>query len=163
MRSISVTFLPVVFSWLILSLFPAETEPFPVHRSFVKTTSKLKAGHPSDSFNNFLEHQDDFDPELRQALLAISEACSEISRRLAILPLQRNDDDVGGSVNVQGETQKEMDVVANDIFMEKLRPIVAALASEEEDTIVTGKGRHFEVAFDPLDGSSNLDVNLPTG
>ena len=70
----------------------------------------------------------------------------------------------GGAVNVQGETQKGMDVVANDLFVSALTGHVAAMASEEEETAIAGAAnRKYEIAFDPLDGSSNLDTNLPTG
>lgn len=70
-----------------------------------------------------------------------------------------------GNVNVQGELQKPMDVLFNEIMINRLQPIVAAMASEEEEEILLGavEGSHYEVAFDPLDGSSNLDVNIPTG
>ncbi|VEU45312.1 unnamed protein product [Pseudo-nitzschia multistriata] len=89
-------------------------------------------------------------------------------------------------VNIQGEQQNRMDVISNNIFIENLGSVdaVVAMASEEEDTVIlnprsygneerdadraridevhsTGTG--YEIAFDPLDGSGNLDVNLPTG
>lgn len=57
-----------------------------------------------------------------------------------------------------------MDVVANDLFVSALTGHVAAMASEEEETAIAGAAnRKYEIAFDPLDGSSNLDTNLPTG
>ncbi len=68
--------------------------------------------------------------------------------------------------NVQGETQKKMDVIANDLLKKFLldNPLVAGLASEEEDLPVAGnpKGRYL-VTFDPLDGSSNIDINVSVG
>jgi fructose-1,6-bisphosphatase I len=73
------------------------------------------------------------------------------------------------SENVQGETQKKMDVISNEIFMEALQHNghVAGLASEEEDEICQlpeGAPRgHYLVLFDPLDGSSNIDVNVSVG
>lgn len=69
-----------------------------------------------------------------------------------------------GSVNVQGEKQLKMDVIANDIFMRCLgsRANVAVLASEEQDepTILrrAKDGGKYCVLFDPLDGSSTLDT-----
>ena len=69
-----------------------------------------------------------------------------------------------GSVNVQGEPQLKMDVIANDIFMRCLgsRASVAVLASEEQDepTILrrARDGGKYCVLFDPLDGSSTLDT-----
>ncbi|MBW6423772.1 class 1 fructose-bisphosphatase [Rhizobium sp. XQZ8] len=68
--------------------------------------------------------------------------------------------------NVQGETQKPLDVISNEILLEACRksPAVAFAVSEELDTEVevhaAGK---YAVIFDPLDGSSNLDVNVTVG
>lgn len=72
------------------------------------------------------------------------------------------------SVNVQGEDQKKLDVVANDIFLRKGREsgVLAAMVSEElEDIVVVDNApdaRH-GLIFDPLDGSSNLEVNGAVG
>lgn len=73
------------------------------------------------------------------------------------------------STNVQGETQKKLDVIANDIFVRHCSNCnrVAALVSEEVDEVYwlkdAPKAGDFLVYFDPLDGSSNLDVNLSVG
>ncbi len=74
-----------------------------------------------------------------------------------------------GSENVQGETQKKLDVITNDIFIEATEwsGHYAALASEEMDDIYPipaqyPKGKYL-VSFDPLDGSSNIDVNISVG
>ncbi|PIE00651.1 MAG: class 1 fructose-bisphosphatase [Thiothrix nivea] len=74
-----------------------------------------------------------------------------------------------GSENVQGEVQKKMDIIANDVFIEALETTghVAALASEEMETVYhlpadRKRGRYL-VTFDPLDGSSNIDVNVTVG
>lgn len=64
--------------------------------------------------------------------------------------------------NIQGEIQKELDVVANEIIKDVLLEsgYVKAISSEEEDTSVVGNpdGKYL-VSFDPLDGSSNIEVN----
>ena len=68
--------------------------------------------------------------------------------------------------NVQGETQKKMDVISNDILKQVLldNPLVAGIASEEEDEPVAGNaGGKYLVTFDPLDGSSNIDINVSVG
>lgn len=102
--------------------------------------------------------------ELANVLVAVAEACGEISNQLKLLPLVEQEKDFNRSINVQGEEQKPMDLIANDIFLSKLKTMVAACASEEEDSIVQGDSiRRYEIAFDPLDGSSNLDVSVPTG
>ncbi len=74
-----------------------------------------------------------------------------------------------GSENVQGEAQQKLDVVANDAMMECLgsREGVAALVSEEDESAVVvdgdpATGRYIFI-FDPLDGSSNIDVNVNVG
>lgn len=71
--------------------------------------------------------------------------------------------------NVQGETQKELDVISDEIFQEIVggNPHLAALVSEEVDEVnwrkPNPKAGDFVVYYDPLDGSSNLDVNLSVG
>lgn len=68
--------------------------------------------------------------------------------------------------NIQGEVQKELDVVANELIKDILLEsgFVKAISSEEEDTSVPGEesGR-FLVSFDPLDGSSNIEINSLIG
>ncbi len=75
---------------------------------------------------------------------------------------------LAGSENVQGEEQKKLDVVANDIFlhMNSLGGNYAAMASEELEEIHTVRGNvdgRYLLLFDPLDGSSNIDVNISVG
>lgn len=68
--------------------------------------------------------------------------------------------------NVQGETQKMLDVISNDLLKDILvaNPYVRGVGSEEEDYTIAGhaEGKYL-VTFDPLDGSSNIDVNLSVG
>ncbi len=76
-----------------------------------------------------------------------------------------------GDTNIQGEDQQKLDIYANDIFIKTLtnREIVCGIASEEEDDFITIKGRNgkndnkYVVLIDPLDGSSNIDVNVSVG
>ncbi len=76
-----------------------------------------------------------------------------------------------GDINVQGEDQQKLDVFANEAFIKTLtnREIVCGIASEEEDDFITIKGRNekndnkYVVLIDPLDGSSNIDVNVSVG
>jgi fructose-1,6-bisphosphatase I len=74
-----------------------------------------------------------------------------------------------GQTNVQGETQQKLDVYANEALLHCLgvRDSVATLISEENDEPVTF-GREpdtgkYVIVFDPLDGSSNIDVNVNVG
>ena len=82
--------------------------------------------------------------------------------------------DGGGSVNVQGEEQKKLDVAANDVLKKALQwsGKFVSLTSEEEDDPVTlwdnvlltaDTESKYIAAFDPLDGSSNVDAGIPTG
>jgi len=68
--------------------------------------------------------------------------------------------------NIQGETQKNLDIIANELLKNALlsNEQVRAIASEEEDSPVSGNpsGKYL-VAFDPLDGSSNIDINGQIG
>jgi fructose-1,6-bisphosphatase I len=74
-----------------------------------------------------------------------------------------------GAANVHGEQQQKLDVLANDLLVEQLArcPSVALSASEEEDEPrvfrSTAQGGRFCVAYDPLDGSSNIDVAVSVG
>jgi fructose-1,6-bisphosphatase I len=76
-----------------------------------------------------------------------------------------------GETNVQGEDQQKLDVLANELFIDTLinREIVCGIASEEEDDFITVKGHNenhdnkYVVLMDPMDGSSNIDVNVSVG
>lgn len=73
-----------------------------------------------------------------------------------------------GSENIQGEEQKKLDVFANEVFIKALKNgrECAGIASEEDDDIVAFDDRDeapYLVAMDPLDGSSNIDVNVSIG
>ena len=76
-----------------------------------------------------------------------------------------------GSENIQGEEQQKLDVFANDVFIQTLinREIVCGIASEENDDFITISGPNkcntnkYVLLMDPLDGSSNIDVNVSVG
>ena len=76
-----------------------------------------------------------------------------------------------GDVNIQGEHQQKLDVFANNIFIQSLknRNIVCGIVSEENDDFLTIEGLDkksngkYVVLMDPLDGSSNIDVNVSVG
>jgi fructose-1,6-bisphosphatase I len=75
-----------------------------------------------------------------------------------------------GSENIQGEVQKALDVITNDIFIEcnQRSGYVAGMASEEMDNIIEVAEKHkqngqYLLLFDPLDGSSNVNVNISVG
>lgn len=76
-----------------------------------------------------------------------------------------------GEQNIQGEDQQKLDVYANEVFIQTLinREIVCGIASEENDDFITVQGsdnshnNKYVVLMDPLDGSSNIDVNVSVG
>ncbi|MEE2665866.1 MAG: class 1 fructose-bisphosphatase [Myxococcota bacterium] len=74
-----------------------------------------------------------------------------------------------GATNVQGEEQQKLDVISNDLLIHCLSrcPHVGVLGSEEEDEVVVVRpasaGGEYGVLFDPLDGSSNIDVAAGVG
>jgi fructose-1,6-bisphosphatase I len=76
-----------------------------------------------------------------------------------------------GAQNIQGEDQQKLDVYANEVFIQTLinREIVCGIASEENDEYITVEGNDnchnnkYVVLMDPLDGSSNIDVNVSVG
>jgi len=71
-----------------------------------------------------------------------------------------------GSINVQGEDVKKLDMLANDEFINALRrghECAAVISEEDEDINYLNNDGHYIVAMDPLDGSSNIDVNVSIG
>ena len=107
-------------------------------------------------------------PELRLLIEVVARACKSISRAVNQGALG---DVLGtaGSENVQGEIQKKLDIIANEVLIEanEWGGHLAAMASEEMDSIYVVPNRYpqgeYLLMFDPLDGSSNLDVNVSIG
>lgn len=107
-----------------------------------------------------------FDDDFLKVLTAVqiaSKSTSSLVRRAGLEGLNG----VHGEVNVQGEAQKKLDVVSNQLFIEAFKSTRACshLVSEENDEIIacadkTGK---YLVTFDPLDGSSNIDCLVSIG
>ena len=107
-------------------------------------------------------------PPLRLLLETVARAC----KRIAISVNKGALGDVLGTAhteNVQGEVQKKLDVIANEVLIEAnvWGGHLAAMASEEMDTISVVPDRYpqgeYLLLFDPLDGSSNIDVNVSIG
>ena len=119
-----------------------------------------------------IEKQKDFpyaSGELSQLLSSIRLASKIVNREINRAGLA---DILGtiGNQNVQGETQMKLDVFANEVFINalKARGLVCGLASEENDDFVAfdeelHKDSKYVVLIDPLDGSSNIDVNVSVG
>ncbi|HWV62011.1 MAG TPA: class 1 fructose-bisphosphatase [Oxalicibacterium sp.] len=106
--------------------------------------------------------------ELRLLIEVVARACKTISHSVGKGALG---DVLGtaGSENVQGEVQKKLDVISNQILLEanEWGGHLAAMASEEMETIHPIPNRYpkgeYLLLFDPLDGSSNIDVNVSIG
>ncbi len=106
--------------------------------------------------------------ELRLLIEVVARACKTISHSVGKGALG---DVLGtaGSENVQGEVQKKLDVISNEILLEanEWGGHLAAMASEEMETIHPIPNRYpmgeYLLLFDPLDGSSNIDVNVSIG
>ena len=106
--------------------------------------------------------------QLRLLLEVVARACKSISQAV-------NKGALGGvlgtaeSENVQGEIQKKLDIIANEVLIEanEWGGHLAAMASEEMDGIYVVPNRYpqgeYLLLFDPLDGSSNIDVNVSIG
>ena len=102
---------------------------------------------------------------LQELLLAVVNTCSDLSREVAqgaLIGLLGS----AGSGNVQGEVQQKLDIIANDQLIEGVKHCksLAGLASEEMELPVPVQGTgDYLLLFDPLDGSSNIDVNVSIG
>lgn len=149
-----------------------------LHKLFMSSVTT-----PRKTFKRFLQIELWRSPELEDLypiLCNLENACRDINRlmrRISTDNLQGYYTGVGSSdvanINIQGEDQKKLDVIANRILKTAIccSGKVDVIASEEDDDICscssitdnsafTGK---FAVVFDPLDGSSNIDGGLPTG
>ncbi|MBK6539722.1 MAG: class 1 fructose-bisphosphatase [Flavobacteriales bacterium] len=104
--------------------------------------------------------------ELSQLLTSFRLAGKMVNREVNKAGLAEDILGAQGSENIQGEQQQKLDVYANDLFIRLLRSQgqVCAVASEENDDIVHfDNGGKYVVTMDPLDGSSNIDVNVSIG
>ena len=102
---------------------------------------------------------------LQDLLLAVVNTCSTLSHEVAqgaLIGLLGS----AGSGNVQGEVQQKLDIIANDQLIDGVKGCksLAGLASEEMELPVPVQGTgDYLLLFDPLDGSSNIDVNVSIG
>lgn len=112
--------------------------------------------------------------ELNALILDVALACKAIARAVAFGELGDALGDTaasvqGGAVNVQGEEQKKLDVLSNEVFIRRNEwsGCLAGMASEEMELPYQIAAPHprgkYLLVFDPLDGSSNIDVNVSVG
>lgn len=115
-----------------------------------------------------METKHGIDPRLTGLVAHLADTCKEISFKVSRGALAGV---IGsaGSENVQGETQKKLDVIANDIMCQACAEsgYVSGIASEEMDHALQVPENcevgPYLVLFDPLDGSSNIDINVSIG
>ena len=106
--------------------------------------------------------------DLRLLIEVVARACKNISNAVSKGALA-NVLGEAGSGNVQGEAQKKLDVIANDVLLEanEWGGHLAAMVSEEMECVHPIPNRYpkgeYLLLFDPLDGSSNIDVNVSIG
>merc|ERR1719240_2505937 len=108
--------------------------------------------------------------DMESLMTSIQMACKQIASLVARAGIQdlTGLEEGGGSVNVQGEEQKKLDVISNTVLKNALKfsGKTGVIGSEEEDAPVmveeSYSGKYVAV-FDPLDGSSNIDAAISTG
>jgi fructose-1,6-bisphosphatase I len=106
--------------------------------------------------------------DLRFLIEVVARACKEISHTVSKGALGGVLGSMG-TENIQGEIQKKLDVLSNDILLEanEWGGHLAGMASEEMDNAYQIPGKYpkgaYLLVFDPLDGSSNIDVNVSVG
>lgn len=132
---------------------------------------RLEKGQTLGEF--IIENQKDFkysSGELTRLLSSIKLASKIVNQKVNQAGLT----DILGSLgkeNIQGETQQKLDVFANEVFIRTLsqREVVCGIASEENDdfieiqSCINSEMSKYVVLIDPLDGSSNIDVNVSVG
>lgn len=123
------------------------------------------------SLENYLAREETIhglDPKLTRLILGVATACRQISFKVkqgalaGVLGL-------AGTENVQGEDQKKLDIISNDIFVEAVAQTgaVCGMVSEEVPEVICVPEEFpigpYLICFDPLDGSSNIDINVSIG
>merc|ERR1719379_1802329 len=140
----------------------------------VRAADDLDASGSLMTLSRYMIQQARIDPDkysdLESLMTSIQMACKQIASLVSRAGIQdlTGLEEGGGSVNVQGEEQKKLDVISNDVLKNALKYSgkVGVVGSEEEDAPVlieeAYSGRYVAV-FDPLDGSSNIDAAISTG
>ena len=101
--------------------------------------------------------------QVASVIMALAGAASAIAAEIRIPATSL--DEAAGAVNADGDTQKKLDVIADDIVLDVLAGtgVASYLSEEREEAIPVNDGGTMIVACDPLDGSSNIGVNVSVG
>jgi len=143
----------------------ATVEPADTHQYALDRDCTTLSRHVLQQFQSFSPEAQDISAIMNRLALA----GKLISRRLSRAGLMDNALGFTGEVNVQGESVKKMDVYANEVFISvfKQSGLVCRLASEEmekpyyiPENCPIGR---YTLLYDPIDGSSNVDINLNVG
>jgi fructose-1,6-bisphosphatase I len=122
----------------------------------------------TEDFAAYLDQTVELDARLggaAQVLRAIAAASIEMSELISLGRLYGQLGASRASTNTDGDVQKELDVLANDIFVSAFRqaPVAAIVSEEVSEPLVLDPAGSLAVAMDPLDGSSNIDANVSIG
>jgi fructose-1,6-bisphosphatase I len=158
------------------------TAELPASEKMVAPKITAACEHTGVTLTRFMLEVSRANPEMGElpALFSgISTACKAIANlvKRSQLTGMTGYEGGGGSINVQGEEQKKLDVLTNDVLKKALYDTgkLGVLASEEEDVpvdvaskssekgILVDEGSRYVAVFDPLDGSSNVDAGIATG
>ena len=101
--------------------------------------------------------------QVASVIMALARAASAIAAEIRMPATSL--DEAAGAVNADGDTQKKLDVIADDIVLDVLAGtgVASYLSEEREEAIPVNDGGTMIVACDPLDGSSNIGVNVSVG
>merc|ERR1719235_785507 len=140
----------------------------------VRAADDLDASGSLMTLSRYMIQQAKFKPDeykdLESLMTSIQMACKQIASLVSRAGIQdlTGLEEGGGSVNVQGEEQKKLDVISNTVMKNALRfsGKTGIIGSEEEDEPVLVEEAYsgkYVAVFDPLDGSSNIDAAISTG
>lgn len=132
------------------------------------------------TLTRFMHEVAELNPETRELTVlfdSVGTACKAITNLVKRSQLPSSETlGMQGDTNVNGDDQKKLDVITNDVLKRALRFTgrLGVLASEEEDTpvsligsnekeVLIDESEKYVAVFDPLDGSSNVDAGIPTG
>ncbi|GFH16793.1 fructose-1,6-bisphosphatase [Haematococcus lacustris] len=160
---------------LVVPVVRAVATPFRAATVEAAAPAKAATSRPKNDYELFTlttwllreEQKGTIDGELATVIASITLACKQIASLVNRAGIS-NLTGVAGAQNVQGEDQKKLDVVSNDVFKNCLASSgrTGVIASEEEDLPIaveeTYSGNYI-VVFDPLDGSSNIDAGISVG
>jgi fructose-1,6-bisphosphatase I len=147
-------------------LFSAALSHIAGHTTVIRLTMPQIAG--TEDFDAYLDQTVALDARLggaAEVLRAIAAASIELSDLIGLGRLYGQLGASRASTSTDGDVQKELDVIANDLFVSAFRraPVAAVVSEELSEPLVLDPAAPLAVAMDPLDGSSNIDANVSIG